>query len=124
MALFTLFLLVSVVGYLHMLIAVSFNPVELLEQMALPRFSQSWARGQYGGAYSLLYELGLLIQIIPALAGSIYARPREYNTIQKLIVAAVLLLTFYYGFSSGTRSVIAGYVIAFAGTYFLTKCDI
>ena len=72
----------------------------------------------------MLYELGLLIQIIPALAGSIYARPREYNAIQKIIVAVVMSLTLYYGFTSGTRSVLAGYVITFAGTYFLTKCDI
>ena len=76
--------LAALVGYLHILIAVNFDPVEMLRQMMLPRFSQSWARGKYGDVYSLLYELGMVIQVIPPLAGIIYARGSEYRGIQKL----------------------------------------
>jgi oligosaccharide repeat unit polymerase len=120
---FVLFLVVSIIGYLHMLVAVNFDPTEMLRQMALPRFSQSWARGQFGDAYSLLYELGLLIQTIPPIAACIYARPRDYNLLQKTIVSVILITTLYYGVSSGTRSVIAGYAITFVSAYFLMKPD-
>jgi oligosaccharide repeat unit polymerase len=58
------------------------------------------------------------------MAGLMYARHREYTLVQKITVAVVLALTFYYGFASGTRNVIATYVITFAGAYFLTKPDI
>ena len=103
---FLLFVLAALVGYLHILLAVNFNPIEMLRQMELPRFAQSWSRGKYGDAYSLLYELGMLISLIPPIAGLIYARGKEFGIVQKLIVTAVLALTFWYGFLSGTRSVI------------------
>jgi len=118
---FSLFLFAAVVGFLHILIAVSFDPFEMLRQMSLPRFSQSWGRGKYGDAYSLLYELGMLIYLLPPVGGLIYARANEYTLIQTIVVALVLALTFYYAFASGTRNIIATYVIAFAGAYFLTK---
>jgi oligosaccharide repeat unit polymerase len=118
---FVFFVFATLLGYLHIFLAVSFDPVEMLRQMSLPRFEQSWGRGQYGNVYSLLYELGMLISLIPAIAGLIYARRNDYNLIQKVIVGLVLALTLYYGFASGTRNVIATHVIAFAGTYFLMK---
>lgn len=119
--LFLFFLFAAFVGYLHMLLAVNFDLFEMLRQMALPRFSQSWGRGKYGDIYSLLYELGLLIYLLPPMAGLIYARKKEYTVAQKSMVALVLLLTLYYGFASGTRNLFATYVIAFLGAYFLTK---
>ena len=36
-----------------------------------------------------------------------------------MIVAGVLILTFYYGFSSGTRHILATYAITFVGSYLL-----
>src|SRR5262249_56817340 len=75
------FVLATLLGYLHVFLAVNFDPFEAVRQMSLPRFSQSWGRGRYGDAYSLLYELGALIWLIPPLAGIIYARSRDYNLI-------------------------------------------
>src|SRR5262245_44231878 len=107
---FALFMFATMVGYAHIFIAVNFDPFEALRQMSLPRFSQSWGRGQYGDAYSLLYELGMLIYVVPPIAGLIYARADQYELWQKLIVSITFLITLYYGFASGTRNVFATYV--------------
>ena len=118
---FVLFVLATLVGYLHILLAVNFDPFEMLRQMSLPRFSQSWSRGRYGDAYSLLFELGMLINLIPLVAGLIYARRKEFGIVQMLTVTAVLALTLWYGFATGTRNVFATYLITFVGAYLLTK---
>ena len=118
---FVLFVLATLLGYLHILLAVNFDPFEMLRQMALPRFAQSWSRGAYGDAYSLLYELGMLISLIPPISGLIYARAQEFNFVQKLVVTAVLALTLWYGFASGTRNVLATYLITLVGAYLLVK---
>lgn len=120
-SIFVLFIAVALVGYLHILLSVNFNLVEALRQMALPRFEQSWARGKYGDVYSLLYELGMLIYLVPPIAGLIFARSREFSALQKVTVVSIFVLTLYYGFSSGTRSVLAVYIITWAGTYVLVK---
>jgi oligosaccharide repeat unit polymerase len=121
---FFVFVLATVVGYFYIFFTVDFNPIEVLRQMSLPRFDQSWSRGRYGDASALLYELGALAYLIPPIAGLICARSQEYTYIQKLIVTIVLLFTFYSGFASGTRSVFGCYVITFFGAYFLTKPQI
>jgi oligosaccharide repeat unit polymerase len=118
---FALFLVAAFVGYLHILLAVNFDLFEMLRQMELPRFWQSWGRGKYGDAYSLLYELGMLIYLIPPIAGIVYARAKEFKASYKVIVTAVLVLTLYYGFASGTRNVFGTYVLTFAAVYFMTK---
>lgn len=118
---FVIFVILTIVGYLHMLVGVNFDFIEMLRQMALPRFEVAWARGRYGGAYSLLYELGMLIYLIPPIAGLVYARARDFGGFQKTVITLVLMLTFYYGFASGTRNVFATYIIAFIGTYVLVK---
>jgi oligosaccharide repeat unit polymerase len=119
--LFLLFVLTTLLGYLHIFLAVNFDPFEALWQMSLPRGFQSWSRGKYGDVSSLLYEAGAVIYLIPPIAGFICAHLKRYNILQKLLVLVVLLFTFYYGFSGGTRSVFATYVITFAGMYFLAK---
>ena len=43
---FLLFVFATLVGYLHVVLAVNFDPFEILRQMSLPRFSQSWSRGR------------------------------------------------------------------------------
>jgi oligosaccharide repeat unit polymerase len=63
----------------------------------------------------------MLINLIPLTAGLVYARIKEFGIVQMLIVTAVLALTLWYGFSTGTRNVFATYIITFAGAYFLTK---
>jgi len=121
---FLLFVLAALLGYLHVFLAVNFDPFEAVRQMSLPRFAQSWSRGRYGDAYALLFEVGALIFLIPPVAGLIYARSNEYTLLQKLIVTIVLVFTFYFGFTSGTRSVLVTYVITFGGAYFLATRQI
>jgi oligosaccharide repeat unit polymerase len=123
-SIFFLFMAATLLGYLHIFLAVDFDLFEALRQMSLPRFAQSWSRGRYGGAYELLYEVGALIYLLPPIAGLIYALSREYSVIQKMIVTGVLFLTFYYGFSSGTRNILATYAITFVGSYLLNKTDL
>ena len=118
---FLLFVLTTLLAYFHIFLAVNFDPFEALRQMSLPRGWQSWGRGKYGDAYALLYEAGAVIYLIPPIAGFVFAHSKQYNGFQKGMVTGVLLLTFYYGFAGGTRSVFAIYVITFLGMYFLAK---
>jgi hypothetical protein len=121
---FLLFVLATLLGYFHVMLAVDFDPFEVLRQMSLPRFSQSWSRGRYGDVYALLYEVGALKYLIPPIAGLVCARSRDYTFVQKAVVAIVVLFTFYFGFSSGTRNILATYFITFLGAYFLNKSDL
>lgn len=119
---FYLFLIAALLGYSHMLLAVNFDILEMLREMSLPRFSQAWSRGRYGGdLFSLLVEVGALIYLVPPTAGLIYARSCEYNVAQKLVVTMILALTFYYGVTTGTRNILAVYVFTFFGAYYLNK---
>src|SRR5262249_35454711 len=121
-SIFLLFTLAAVLGYLHIFLAVKFDLLEVLRQMSLPRFAQSWGRGRYGGdVFTLLVEIGSLIYLIPPIAGLICARSREYTLFQKSIVTIVLVFTFYFGFASGTRNIIATYLVTFVGAYLLNK---
>jgi oligosaccharide repeat unit polymerase len=120
-SMFFVFLVVTFLGYLHILLAVEFDIPEAIRQMLLPRFSQSWARGQYGDAAALLYEVGALIYLIPPMAGLIFARARQYSAVQKAVVVIILAFTAFYGFSSGTRSTYVVYILTFTGIYFIAK---
>lgn len=122
--LFGLFAIAFIVGYLHIFLAVNFNPVDMIEQMLRPRFSQSWGRGKYGNIYSLLYELGLLIYLLPPIAGMIFAQAARFSAAQKFFVLLVLSLTFFYAFTSGTRNILGTYVISMFGAYVLSKPDL
>lgn len=122
--LFGLFVFAFLVGYLHIFIAVSFDPIEMITQMARPRFTQSWGRGKFGDISALLYELSLLIYLLPPIAGFMFARAKQFSAIQKLFVIMVLGLTFFYAFAGGTRNVLGTYVIAMFGAYVLSKPDL
>lgn len=122
--LFGLFLFAFIIGYLHIFIAVNFDPIEMMTQMAQPRFTQSWARGKLGDISALLYELNLLIYLLPPIAGFIFARAKQFSVLQKSIVISVLSLTFFYAFAQGTRNVVGTYAIAMFGAYVLSKPDL
>jgi hypothetical protein len=107
-------------GYLNMLLAVQFNPIALIEGMLGPRFSEPWARGAIGGAGSLLSEWTLMLNAIPPLAGVLWNRRRQLNTVQLLLLLAILALTLFQGFSGGTRNVLVGYMATFLMGYLLT----
>ena len=123
-AMFRLYLLAFFVGYMHIFLAVNFDVLEAMRQMALPRFSQSWGRGRLGGWADLLVELGALIYLIPPLTGCIYAQAARYSSLQKFAVAAIFFFTLYYGFAGGTRNVFGTYMITFCGAYLALQPNI
>lgn len=118
---FHLFMACAFIGYLHILLAVNFDIFEAARQMMQPRFTQSWTRGRIGGLGSLVYELGLLIYLLPPLAGAVLAEHGRYRIYQKLIVAAVLGFTLFSGLAGGTRNIILIYLITFGVSYLMMK---
>ncbi|EDY18356.1 hypothetical protein CfE428DRAFT_4140 [Chthoniobacter flavus Ellin428] len=105
------------IGYLHMLVAVNFNVVEMVGFFMDPRFSQPWQRGRLGDWKALLVELGLFIYLIPPLAGIMIARRHRYGTFSLALACGALLFTFFYGFTSGTRNIFASYLVTFLIAY-------
>jgi hypothetical protein len=105
-----------------MLLAVSFNPVELVHEMMGPRWSQSWSRGELGGLQDILGTVtGLLLYLIPAIAGCILADWRRYSVVQLVFVVFGVAFTLFYSFSGGTRSVFAVNLILALGSYIIFK---
>ncbi len=123
-AMFTVLLLAFGVGYLHVFMAVNFDVLEAMRQMALPRFSQSWGRGRLGGWPELLVEFGALIYLIPPLTGIMLAQIERYSATQKTVAAVFFLFTLYFGFSGGTRNVFGVYMLTFCGAYLVMKPEI
>jgi oligosaccharide repeat unit polymerase len=119
--LFRLFLFCSAIGYLHMFLAVNFDVVEVVRQMTYPRFSQAWTRPQFGDWHALLNELGLLIYLLPPIAGLVLARREQFKVFQKLIVSIILVFTLFYGFSSGTRNLFMIFLLTFASAYLIFR---
>lgn len=117
---FRLYILVFMVGYLHMLIAVSFNPIELVWQFLQPRFSQPWGRGSLGGLDTVLGELGnLALYLVPAISGAALADRRRFNKYQLTIFVFGIVFTLFYAFASGTRNVFAILLLMFFGSFAL-----
>jgi oligosaccharide repeat unit polymerase len=123
---FLLYLLVLCIGYAYMLFSVGFDPAELINQMLGPRFSQPWGRSKiFGGWADLVVELsGLVLYIIPGIAGSVIANPSRYTRLQLAIVILGLAFTLFYGFSGGTRNVFVIYVVIFVSSYIICKREI
>jgi len=100
-------------GFFYMLLTVNFNPVLLVEYLVAPRFAQPWGRPRLGDWKALLHEIEMLIFLAPPLAGIIMARRRAYGKIQTGLVAAGFFFVLFYGFASGTRNVLASYLVTF-----------
>ncbi len=100
-------------GFLHMLMAVDFDVVAMVEYFMGPRFSQPWSRPKFGDWKALLHELGMVLYLVPPVAGIVMARRRGYGTLALLSVGAGLLFTLFYGFAGGTRNVFAAYLLTF-----------
>ena len=118
-SIFIILLICTVIGYFHMLLSVNFNPVSLIDNMLGPRFSQPWGRGRYGGLIDLIHELGLLIYMIPPIAGVILARKENYTNTQIIITRLLLIFTLFSGFASGTRNIFAVYIISYVCSYIM-----
>ena len=112
--LITLFWVSFSLGFLHQWLAVDFDPLAWLDEMMGARFSQPWSRGRLGDWKALIYELGLLIYVLPPLGAVIIARRKLYSGLTIAGVSAATALVFFYGFTTGTRNVFAVFVITFA----------
>lgn len=108
-----LFWIATSIGYLHMLIAVDFDVVKMIGWFSEPRFTQPWSRGKFGDWKAMLFELGMLIQLLPPLAGIMIARRRRFPILHLIPMLAVLAVTMYAAFASGTRNVLASYLVTF-----------
>ncbi|HET6409327.1 MAG TPA: O-antigen polymerase [Chthoniobacteraceae bacterium] len=100
-------------GHLQMLIAVDFNVAELIDAMMGPRFSQPWGRGRLGDWKALLFELSMLLFLVPPIAGVVFARRHLFSKAQIFIVACGFGFELFYGFSSGTRNLFISFIVAF-----------
>jgi len=109
----TIFWMCFVIGYAHMAIAVDFKIYDIYYWWLEARFSQPWGRGRLGDWKALIVELGLFIYLIPPLGGIILARRYRYGWFALISVIIALLITFFYGFTSGTRYILAAYLVTF-----------
>lgn len=115
-----IFALCLVGGYGYMLIAVDFNFLRMIDFFMAPRFAQPWGRGMLGDWKALLVEVGMVLYLIPPLAGVILANRRGYSPAQVTFVVLGLVFTLFYGFTSGTRNILATYLATFLVAYAFT----
>jgi hypothetical protein len=112
-----IFVVCLFLGHLQMLIAVDFDISEMINAMMGPRFSQPWGRGRLGDWRALLFELSMLLYLIPSIAGVVFARRHLFSKLQILFVAAGFAFELFYSFSSGTRNLFISFVVAFLVGY-------
>ncbi len=101
------------VGFLYMLIAVHFNVVAMVRAFVAPRFAQPWGRDRLGNWKALLNELGMIINLVPPLAGIMMARRAQYPKGPLLLAMLGFLFVLFYGFTCGTRNVFATFLVTF-----------
>ena len=103
------------IGYLHQWIspAVSFDPVKWMDFTLRPRFEQPWGRGRFGDFSAMLYELNMVINLVPPLAGIILARRHRFGRIALTLVICAFLLALFIAVAGATRSVLASYLVTF-----------
>src|SRR6516165_4260593 len=119
-AVFILYVGAFCISYFYMLLAVDFDPAELIQQMTGPRWSQAWSRGDMGGWATILGTLSsLVLYLIPSIAGCILADWRRHSTAQLAFVGFGVAFTLFYTFSGGTRSVFAITVVLLLGSYIM-----
>lgn len=101
-------------GYLHMLVAVSFDIPKLLDFMTQPRFNQPWGRGKYGDLSTMVTEmLGLLLFFVPPLAGLMLARRERFSPVVMVTVLLGCAWTLFAAFCTGTRNLFGTYLVTF-----------
>lgn len=107
----------AALGFAHMLFAVNFNVVEMVEHFMGPRFSQPWQRGRFGDWKALLVELALFLYLMPPIAGVMLARRKKYSKFQLLLCLSGFLFLLFYGFTSGTRNLFISFLVTFLIAY-------
>jgi hypothetical protein len=104
-------------GFAHMLLAVNFNVFEMVHFFLTPRFTQPWGRGRLGDWKALFYELQMLLNLVPPMAGIMFARRKSYHPVELFLVGAGVLFVLFYGFTTGTRNLFHTFVITFVIGY-------
>ncbi len=117
--LLTLFWIAFCVGYLHQWSApkVNWDPVKWIDYSMAARFEQPWGRGRLGDFHALIYELNMLINLLPPLAGIIFARRHRFGRVALALVIIGYLLTLFLAFAGGTRNVLATFLVTFVIGY-------
>ncbi len=100
-------------GFLHMLLGVSFDIPKMLDFMTRPRFEQPWGRGRFGDWKALINELALLLYFIPPLTALVFARRERFSAFAIVTTAAGFAWTLFYAFTTGTRSLLGAYLVTF-----------
>ena len=119
-AVFNLYVGAFCFSYFYMLLAVDFDPAELIHEMMGPRWSQAWSRGDLGGWQTNLGTLSsLVLYLIPSIAGCIFADWRRHSAAQLAFVGFGVAFTLFYTFSGGTRSSFAITVVLLLGSYIM-----
>jgi len=111
--LFGIFWACVLLGYLNMLMSVNFNLWSMVDFFMQPRFCQPWQRGRLGDWKAMLYEMSMILYLVPPLGGILLARRHKYPFFQVLLVMFGVVFTLFYGFSSGTRNIFASYLVTF-----------
>ena len=103
------------VGYMHQWTApkVNWDPVKWINYSMAARFEQPWGRGKFGDFRALIYELNMLINLVPPLAGIILARRQRFGNMALGLVMFGYLLTLFLAFAGGTRNVLATFLVTF-----------
>ncbi len=108
-------------GYLHMLLAVKFNPIAWIDAIMQPRFNQPWSRGKFGDWKALINELNLFIYAIPPVYGILLAHRRKISAIAMAAASALVIFTLFQSFAGGTRNIFLIYVAGLSGAYLLAS---
>jgi len=111
--LISIFMACLALGHLQMMMAVDFDFFAMIDAFMAPRFTQPWGRGRLGDWKALIYELSMLLYLVPPIAGIVFARRRSFNFMQLAIVVAGLLFEMFYAFTSGTRNLFISYLVTF-----------
>ncbi|MDH7974647.1 hypothetical protein QH494_20850 [Sphingomonas sp. AR_OL41] len=120
-ALLRLFFVLAFVGYFYVLLTTSFNPFEIIHWLLQQRFDRPWQRGQQGGWLSFLTELNLLLYIVAALGGFVFANARAYGLSARIAVGSLLLFMAFFDFCEGARNVLLIKAGLFLVTFFMAS---
>jgi hypothetical protein len=120
-ALLRMFFALSFLGYFYVLLTTSFNPFQIIHWLLQQRFDRPWQRGQQGGWLSFLTELNLLLYIVAALGGFVFANAKAYRPSARVAVGALLLFMAFFDFCEGARNVLLIKAGLFLVTFFMAS---
>lgn len=110
-----------VISHFYMWMSVNFNFLQWFQELMQARFSQSWSRSKYGSLATLAGELMLLSNVIPPIAGLVYAKWREFGKVTVFWVTIPLIIVLFEGFCSGTRNVLAIHLAGILAGFFIVQ---